>query len=128
MIKDAVSAKIVNTTLAVSSGGIASAQHFGVTEEEVILYVFGFIVSIIAFSHNEYHESKSESMMQMLSKALRYIVIGVFAYPAAYAYSGHAIWDYCAFKGFVGVVATLSAVMLMDAWLKGKVSSLRGGK
>ncbi|UFH59849.1 hypothetical protein [Sulfurovum mangrovi] len=128
MIKDAVSTKAVNTALAVSSGGIASSQHFGVSEQEVILYVFGFIVSVIAFAHNEYHINRSESMMQMLSKALRYIVVGVFAYPAAYAYAGHTVWDYCAFKGLAGVIATLSIVVLMDAWVSGKANSLRGKK
>jgi len=128
MVKDAISTKVVNTALAASSGGIVSSHHFNVSEQEVILYVFGFIVSVIAFAHNESHVHKSESIPQMISKALRYIVVGIFAYPAAYAYVGDNVWDYCAFKGLAGVIATLSIVVLMDAWISGKANSLRNRK
>lgn len=127
MVKDAVSTKLASATMAISSGGIASSQHFNVSEQEIILYVFGFIVSVIAFAHNEYHVNKSDTAMQMISKASRYIIVGVFSYPAAYAYAGY-MWNYCAFKGLAGVVATLSIVVLMDAWVSGKAEKYRGLK
>lgn len=128
MTTDVVSANIAKVTLAVSSGATIAAPQFGSDMEEVILYVFGIVVSIIALSYNECHVSKSDSIWKLITKASRYVVVGMFAYPSAYAYAGTVVWNYSAFKGLAGVIVTLSIVMLMDAWIQGKSDKLKGGK
>lgn len=128
MTTDLVSTNLAKVTLAVSSGATVAAPNMGSTKEELIFYVFGIVVSLIALSYNECHVSKSKSKWQLATKASRYVVVGMFAYPSAYAYAGQAIWDYSAFKGLSGVIVTLSIVVLMDAWIHGKTDRLREGK
>lgn len=128
MIQETTSTKLINTGLAASSGGAMSAPVFSVGSGEALLYVLGLIISLIAFSHNEYHKNRSETKMQMITKASRYIAVGVFTYPSAYAYAGNSVWNYSAFQGLVGVIATLIIVALMDAWIIGKEKELKGDK
>jgi len=118
--------KIANGLLAVSSGGVV-APVFGIAQEEIILYVLGFVVSIIAFAHAETHKNKSETLLKMIINAFRYIAVGVFTYPTAYVYAGQKVWAYSAFQGLAGVVATLVAVALLDAWIVGKSEKLKKG-
>lgn len=124
---DTITAKLANAALAASSGGVIAAPYFDISSGEMILYVLGFVCSMIAFSHNEHHVNKSDTKWKMATKAFRYIAVGVFAYPSAYVYAG-TVWKYSAFQGLSGVIATLSIVMLMDAWVSGKADKLRGEK
>lgn len=128
MSVDAISTKITNAALAASSGGAIAAPYFGSSREEMLFYVFGVIVSIIAFSHNECHVSRSATFWAKVTKASRYVIVGAFTYPSAYAYAGEAMWKYSAFQGLAGVVATLLIVTLMDAWVQGKSDRFRSGK
>lgn len=125
---DTLSAKLANATLGASSGGAIAAPHFGTSSLEMTLYTLGVIISIIAVSYNECHVSKSETIPKLITKTLRYVAVGAFTYPTAYVYAGEQIWNYSAFKGLAGVIATLSIVMLLDAWLSGKSDKLRGDK
>lgn len=123
-----VGSKLTNITMAASGGGVIAAPKLGASESEVFLYILGFVISVIAFAHNEYHVNKSDTLKQALAKAARYIAVGIFTYPSAYAYAGYKIWDYGAFKGLSGVIATLLIVALMDAWLAGKEKKLKDMK
>lgn len=128
MDKYTLSKMVTNTGMAAGSGGMIAAPTFNISSGEVILYVFGFMIAVIAFAHNEYHVNKSDTVWKAITKGARYVAVGIFAYPSAYAYAGHAIWDYSAFKGLAGVVVTLVAVALLDAWLIGKENKLKDGK
>lgn len=126
--EDIVSTKLANAALSASTGGAIASPYFGTGSLEMTLYILGIIISIIAVSYNECHVSKSETIPKLITKTLRYVALGVFTYPTAYVYAGEKIWDYSAFKGLSGVVATLSIVMLLDAWVSGKSDRLRGDK
>lgn len=126
-ITETISAKLANAALAASSGGVIAAPYFDISSGEMVLYVLGFVCSMIAFTHNEHHIHKSETGWQMFTKASRYIAVGIFAYPSAFVYAG-TVWKYSAFQGLSGVIATLSVVLLMDAWVGGRADKLRGGK
>lgn len=127
-MEETISAKLANAALAASTGGAISAPYFGSSSGETILYVLGIVISMIAFSHNECHINKSETKWGMATKASRYVAVGVFTYPSAYVYAGNSIWNYSAFQGLAGVIATLSIVVIMDAWVSGRADKLRGGK
>lgn len=127
-MNETISAKLANAALAASTGGAISAPYFEISSGEMILYVLGIVFSMIAFSYNECHVNKSETKWGMASKASRYVAVGVFTYPSAYVYAGNTIWKYSAFQGLAGVIATLTIVMLMDAWVSGNVNKLKGGK
>ncbi|MDM5272069.1 hypothetical protein PGH07_07745 [Sulfurovum sp. zt1-1] len=119
-----LNAKVANGAMAASGSGMVVSPLFGAGTGEIVLYALGFLFSVIAFAYNEYHVNKSENKKQALSKAARYIGVGMFTYPSAYVYAGNNIWNYSAFQGLSGVVATLTIVALMDAWLIGRAKRL----
>lgn len=114
------------TGVALSSGGLVTAGMFQWETPYYLLMFIGFIVSIIAFLYNEAHVSKSDTRLKLLTKGTKYALLGVFAFPSSYVYTGIKLWLFVPFQSFIGIAFTLSVVILYDAFIDGKIKSMKG--
>lgn len=131
-IKGISEAKISGSGILLASSG--SAMTYGVitlSYLDLILGFAGFMLSVFSF-HYEYHHAKEKKTRgQVVSEAIRHLIFGTFAFPAAYSFMFLKFELSFAINVFVAVVASYSVMKLVSVGVDGAIAFIKawfGGK
>lgn len=119
--------------LLAGSGSLMTYGVVTVSYMDLILGFAGFLIAVFSF-HYEYHHSKEKKTRgQVVSEAIRHLIFGTLAFPAAY--SGMILYFELSFaiNIFISVVVSYSVMRFVSVGIDGGLSVLRwwftrGGK
>lgn len=94
MIKEIIDTNLtVKAMTLTGSSGMMSLWFFDITEKTLGLGVLGFIISVFSFLHDYSHSDKNKSYMEIFTEMGKYIIFGVFAFPASYDFLSRYIQE-----------------------------------